>query len=386
MGEEAVRDAGAPREKLTAAQRERAARRLLEAKGRDRHLATRLAEGYEVSARWMRFLRRRLERGETPKPKGRPRIGEAERARVRSLVVDQMTIQGIVGWRDVLAGIRRAEAGCQKPTSTMLVQEATAAVKKDLRVRKRRALEQRREGHEVLCRDAVWAEDALHAGRLASRAEVQAELATDRGSSATVIAAVGPPATGEDLKRHLEQAKAERGGLPLVWQSDRGSANTSAVVRDYLEAELVIHLLSRTHTPTDNPVAENRNREIEEESGLGQGVRLASVAEAAARLLPARRRLDEGRLRGRRGWKTAAELDREMPKADTKVDRKTFYAEARSAMKEVALGLFDPDEIRKAEQDTIWRTLEKHGLATSHVGRRKTPCPTLAPASPPEMG
>jgi hypothetical protein len=152
----------------------------------------------------------------------------------------------------------------------------------------------------------------------------------------------------------------------------------------YLEAEQVIHLRSRIHTPTDNPVAEHKNRELKEESGLGKGVRLADHAEAAASLGPAQRRLDEGRLRASREWKTAAELDRDLPRADALVQRATFYAEARSAMREAVLGLGDPKDIRKAEQDAIWRTLERHGLARRHVGLRRTPCPRLTPVAPTE--
>jgi hypothetical protein len=285
-----------------------------------------------------------------------------------------------VGWRDVLEGIRRIEAGREKPTSTMLIQQETARAKKGRRTTRRLLLEATREGHEVFYRDTIWAQDATHVGRLEDGKEVQAEVATDRGTTATVIAAVGPPATGETLKGHLEAAKQERGGLPLVWQSDEGGANRS--IDDYLEAELVIHLRSRVHTPTDNPAAEHKNRELLEESGLGKGTRLQDTREAHARLAPARQRIDRGRLRASRGWKTAAELDRERPRADTTVDRRAFYEEACAAMRDAVLGLDDAREIREAEQDAIWRTLEKHGLARLHVGPRRTPCPRLAPVAP----
>jgi hypothetical protein len=75
---------------------------------------------------------------------------------------------------------------------------------------------------------------------------------------------------------------------------------------------------------------------------------------------------------------TAAELDRERARADTIVDRRAFYEEARTAMKNAVLGLTDAKAIRKAEQDAIGRTLERHGLARRHVGLRRTPCPRLA--------
>jgi hypothetical protein len=332
-----------------------------------------------VTAHWIRKQRRRLERGEAPKKKGRPRLAASERARVRALVLDQFEVQGIMGWRDTLEGIRRVEAARRRPTSTMLVQQETAALKKRAEANRRRALEAARVGHEVLARDAVWAQDATHVGRLPDGGKVEAEVATDRATTRTVIAAVGPPASGEELRQHLERAKAERGMLPYVWQSDLGSANCSEVLETYLAAEQVIHLRSRVHTPTDNPVAENKNRELKQESGLGKGVRLGDHREAAARLEPARRRIDEGRLRASRGWKTAAELDRDLPRADALVARAAFHAEARSAMREAVLGLADPKDIHKAEQDAIWRTLERHGLARRHVGLRRTPCPRLTP-------
>lgn len=369
---------------MTAWQRRRAGERLQAARGRDRHLAAEIADAFDVTAHWIRKQRRRLERGETPGKKGRPRLPEDERARVHALVLDQFDLQGTVGWRDVLAGIRRVEAGKEKPTSTMLVQQETAALKKRARANKRRALEEVREGHEVLARDAVWAQDATHVGRLPDEEKVEAEVATDRGTFSTVLAAVGPPASGEEIRGHLEAARADRGVLPLVWQSDEGSANRSEVVETYLETEQVIHLRSRVHTPTDNPAAEHKNRELKEESGLGKGVRLADHADAAARLGPARRRIDEGRLRASRGWKTAAELDRDLPRAGALVPRAVFYAKARLAMREAVLGLVDPKDIRKAEQDAIWQTLERHGLARRHVGLRRTPCPQLAPVAPAE--
>lgn len=302
------------------------------------------------------------------------------------LVLEQFELQGAVGFRDVQEGIRKKEAGREKPTSTMLIQEETAALKQRIRTNRRRALESVREGHDVLARDAVWAQDATHLGRLGNRREMQAEVATDRATLATVTSTAGPPARGEAVCAGLEAAKAERGGLPLVWQSDLGSANESDVVAAYLDAHLVIHLRSRVHTPTDNPVAEHKNRELKDESGLGQGVRLKDEATTQERLEAARRRIDHGRLRASRGWKTAADLDRQLPRADTLVPRAQFYAEARLAIREAVLGLTDPQEMRRAEQDAIWETLERHGLARHHVGLRPVPRPAPRPVTTAAIG
>ncbi len=379
---EGARGPAQPHVRLTPRQREDLGRRLAMAKGRDRRrLAAQLAEAYGVSKEWLRALRRRAERGETPNPVGRPRIGEDERARLRALAAAELARQGHTsGWRPILAAILRARAGRPGPerTSVMLVQQETGSLKAGARSRKRRAIEEARQGHEVLARDAVWSEDGTHLGRLAGGQESQGEVITDRATTATVSIRVGPPPSGIEIVAGLEQAKRERGGLPLVRQSDNGPAEVCDAVIVYAEKEQMILLRSRVHTPTDNPVAENRNGELKRESGLGKGVRLDSHADAAARIEAARRRLNEERLRGSRGWKTAAELDREMPRADTLVKRQEFYEECRAAMREAVLGLTDPDEARAAEQVAVWRTLERHGLSRPTAGRARMPCPRLS--------
>lgn len=378
-GAEQVRRA-APRERMTAQQRERAARRLLWARGRDPHLASRLADALDVTAHWLRALRRRIERGEEPSPeRGRPRHAQEERARVRALVERELECQGAVGWRRVLAGIERREG--ERTVSTMLVQQETAAAKRKARAGARRAIGRARVGHEVLARDAVWAQDATHLGRVPTGEKVEAELATDCATTRTVIASAGLPASGDDVVALLERARAERGGLPLVWQSDGGGANRSDVVTRYLAAERVIHLLSRPHVPTDNPVAEAKNRELKEEAGLSSGARLRDAADAARRLSAALERVDAGRLRATRGYRTAEELDREMPCAHEVADRRAFYDDARSALEAAVLGLTDAKQIRKAQQDTIWRTLEEHHLARTHVGLRRLPSRQAPPVA-----
>ena len=357
----------APRERLTRHQRELVARRLHKARGHDPHLASRLGDAYEVSPNRLRALRRRAERGEELSPKrGRPRISEEERGRVRALVEREREAQGDVGWRPVLAGIERREG--KGTVSTMLVQEETKAAKARARARKRRAIERIRVSHEVLARDAVWAQDATHAGRTPSGEKVEAELATDRATTRTVIASAGPPSSGDDIVTLLDRAQAERGCLPFVLQTDGGGPNRSTIVESYLADHQVIHLLSRPHTPTDNPVAEAKNRELKEEAGIAAGARWHDSREAAQHLAPALWRIDNGRLRAQRGYKTAVELDREMPRAQDLVDRKAFYDAARSAMDAATLGLKDVLQIRKAQQDAVWRELEEHGLAVTRVG------------------
>jgi transposase InsO family protein len=232
----------------------------------------------------------------------------------------------------------------------------------------------------VLARDAVWCEDTTHLGRLCDFGEVSGEVITDRATLSTVSLSVGAPPTSKDAIEDLERAAARRGGWPLVLQHDRASIYGAQEVRDRLALERVVALISRVHTPTDNPVAEHVKRELKEESHLGTGVVLPSDAAAAERLSRAESCL-RVRPRASRGFRTAAELDRELPRGDTLVERARFYGEACSAIEQAVLGHTDPNAIRKAEQDAIWRTLEKHQLARLHLGPRRAPCPRRAPAA-----
>ena len=347
------------------------------ARDHDRHAARSLADAYGISTSWVRTQRRREERQQAPRGPGRPRIPDAERARVRALVHRELERLGFTaGPLPILEALQEKEPH----VSVMLVQRATAAIKREVRAAIDREMARQRKGHRVLARDAVWCEDTTHLGRLDGVDEVSGEVISDRGPLSTVSLSVGGAPTAEEVIEDLERGAARRGGWPLVLQRDRGSIYGAQDVTDRLTAEKVVALISRVHTPTDNPVAEHVNRELKEEAGLGTGVVLRSDQEAAARLERA-----DGRLRVRprasRDWKTADQLDREMPRADTLVDRARFYKEACSATKDAALGLSDPDEIAKAEQDAIWRTLERHGLARLHIGPRHTPRPRRTPVA-----
>lgn len=349
----------------------------------DRHAASHLADTLGVSASWARTLRRRVERGERTRGPGRPRLSETERERVRALVLEQLKIQGLAGWRDVLAGIRGMRPG--ERVSVMLVQQETSAEKLRRRTKARRALEEAREGHEVLARDAVWSEDATHLGRLEDGAEVSGEVIVDRGTLGTVSLTAGQPLTAEDACAVLRAAAAERGGFPFVLQVDGAGLYRAPAMRALCEAERMVLLRSRPHTPTDNPAVEHRNGELKAETGLGKGVRLTSDREAAAVLAPARERVD-ARRRATRGYRSARELDAQMPRAAALVEQDRFFAAARSAMAEAVRRLTDVTEIARAEQLAVWHLLETSGLARSVRGRRALPCPPRASVAPTRIG
>ena len=368
--------------RLTAAQRRWMGRRMAAAKGAERRrLVAQLAAAHGVTTRWLRGLRLREERNEPAKPCGRPRIAPAERERVRALVFGELEEQGwTTGWRGVLDALAKHEV------STMLVQQETKARKRERKAAEQVAYDRERKGHDVLARDAVWAQDATFVARAEEDEAVWAEVARDRASLATLLGKVGAAATGEDVVAGLERARQERGDLPLVWQSDRGSANRSQTVTHYLDHNLVIHLCSRVHRPTDNPAAEHANGEVQAESGLGEGAVVRNAAEAEETLHAACRRL-HARRRASRGYRTSAQLDQELPRACTLVSRERFHREARTAMQRAVRGLTDEDERCKAEQDAVWRTLERHGIERPRKGRQRIPWRRVqAPAPTDETG
>lgn len=333
----------------------------------DRHAATRKAREIHVSDSWLRTLRRREEEQELPGPVGRPRIPDEERARVRALVEAERKIQGASkGWRDIFRALREAHPG----VSRMIVEEELAALKKAGRVEKQRAIEATRESLEVLGRDTIWGEDTTHGGRDEAGKEIAVEHVRDRATLHTVALTAGPPPTAQDVVALLRQSALERGGWPLLLQVDPASIYASDIVRRELEAQRVVILRSRVHTPTDNPATEHAHREVKDESGLGKGVVLAGPEAAQRRLEHARHVLDDGCRRISRGGFTAAELDKMVPRGDAHADRDAFYKAACAAVCEAVRGLEHPRAVRNAERDAIIKTLCEFGLARVHRGPR----------------
>jgi len=348
----------------------------------DRHLATTTAKTLGVTSRWVRELRRRAQEAEITGPVGRHRIPDAERERVRALVAQERERQGATtGARPILEALRAADPDI----SRMLVEQELAWLKRHGRIEGQRAIEEARQSTEVLGRDTVWGEDTTHLGRLADESESTAELIRDRATTSTVSLTVGPPPRADEVLRDLRMSALERGGWPLVLQRDNASIYGEETVTRELALQRVIVLRSRVHTPTDNAATERGHEDYKGETGLGKGTVLSSHEEAAARLAPARERLDQGRLRPSRGWHTAAELDRLVPRADRCVDRDEFYERARAAMAAAALGLEDPAAARLAEREAVITTLCEFGLARRHVGRRLRvgPIPMPEPRSTP---
>jgi transposase InsO family protein len=327
----------------------------------------------------MRKLRQRALRGEEPRPVGRPRLPAGERLRVRSLVERERSLQGrTVGAPAILAALTRTG----EQASRMLVEQELAELKRADRAAQRRLLERVRVGREILVRDAVWGEDTTHLGRLVNGLSVDGELIKDLGTLETVGLSVGASPLSQDLIRLLSQTAEDRGGWPLVWLGDMAAINRDATLRALLDSKRVVHLLSRVHTPTDNAATEHQHGEVKREAGLGKGVVLGSADEARERAEAARRVLDHGRLRATRGWRTAAELGRVLPRADALVDREAFFEAACSAMEVAARSATTKRAAQKARREAVFALLEQLGLQRTHVGLRPRvrPGPTACSA------
>lgn len=135
----------------------------------------------------------------------------------------------------------------------------------------------------------------------------------------------------------------------------------------------MVHLLSLPHTPQHNAWVERGHGELKAESGLGKGVVLSNVDEARTRLLAARERLDEHRLRARLGARTAAEIDRSLPSWEGVLDRRAFYDAVCRSRQRAVLGTVGARARRLAEREATWRVLESYGLVRRSRGGAPLP-------------
>jgi transposase InsO family protein len=272
-------------------------------------------------------------------------------------------------WREQgrAAGWRTIERALGRAVPTRLVQSSLRACKQ--RHARRRAAHRARVrvSTTVHARDTLWALDATHLGRL-NGAAVEGQVARDAATRSTAALSVGAPVTAADVIDLLERALRARGTLPLVLSTDNGPPYRSTVVRHYLEARRVLQLFSLPRTPQHNAVAERAIGELKADSGLGKGVVLPAAAVAADRLQASTRRLDRDRLRACLGYRTAAQADSALPRANLLVDRAQLFDTTRCAITRAMLGCGNDRERRRAERNTILAALELAGLITRTRG------------------
>lgn len=288
------------------------------------------------------------------RPPGRPAASREERRIALRRVRRELLRQGKgSGWRPV----RHALMPLVK---TRPVQESVSAWKRHWRRRRRMGCAQRRLRVEVLARDALWAQDATQVGRVEGEA-VLAEVVRDAATTATSAHQVGPPARGKDVREVLEAVQATRGALPLVYSVDNGGAYREEGLCDWLEAQKVVVLRNVPHVPQHNAFAERANGELKAESGLYSDLVLRDPGDAGVRIHAALQYLYH-RHRSSRGGRTAAELDATLPRAETIVDRDTFWRTARYNIARAVQGAENPRARRLAERAATWETMESFGL------------------------
>jgi transposase InsO family protein len=193
------------------------------------------------------------------------------------------------------------------------------------------------------------------------RKAVQAEVIKDRATLGYEGVSVGAQADAQEILEMLKKQKQEQ-GLPLVWATDNGSAYRDERVENFLKQEQVVHLLSRPRLPQDNAAAEKGIRELKELAGLGKGVKLTSTEEAAGKLAYSWEVLDQCRLRGTKGYRTARELEEQLPPWQEKVERGAFFEQACKSMKKAVEGGGTAREKRQAERQAVYETLENFKL------------------------
>lgn len=310
-----------------------------------------LAQVLGVSERTLRNWKR----GTGEKQLGRPAASRQKRYLALLKVRREV---GRQGWE---AGWRPLHGTLAGDVSLRLTQESLSALKRRHRLRVRKRLEKNRMSVRVHGKDVIWVQDSTHLGRIDGKA-VMGEVVKDRGTLATVALGVGEAVCGKNVVEVLEAEKSH-GRLPLVWGTDNGPAYKSAEVEAFCRREKVVHLFSKPHVPQDNASAERGIGELKAEAGLGNGVKLSCLAEAASRLAKADRLLDN-RLRASKGYRTALELEKAMPEGPLLIDREGFYLEACRAVENAVQGGGTPREKRQKERLAIYQALEKFGLIT----------------------
>jgi transposase InsO family protein len=219
---------------------------------------------------------------------------------------------------------------------------------------------------EVLSPNVIWAQDATHLGRVGCAA-VQAEVIKDRATLGYPAVTVGPVAKAQEILWILQVAKQQK-SLPLVWATDNGAAYRDERVKDYLKREKVVHLLSRPRLPQDNGGAEKGIRELKECAELGKGTKLNCLHEPAQKLAHSLNVLTHHRLRGSKGYRTSQELEVQLPAWHEKVERGVFYEHACRSREKAVKGGGTKREVRQAERQAVYETLEQFQLITRTRG------------------
>ena len=143
-----------------------------------------------------------------------------------------------------------------------------------------------------------------------------------------------------------------------------------------------MELVNEPRTPQHNAACERGIGELKAECELGSGSELEGLGarmwldevclddapQWCRDLQAAMLRLNGGRLRGSRGYKTAEQLDRLMPSAESWACREGFHRMACSAINDAVRDTRGARARRRATREAIYRTLERFGMVTRTRG------------------
>jgi transposase InsO family protein len=194
---------------------------------------------------------------------------------------------------------------------------------------------------------------------------IQAVMAVDVATTLKLGFKIVHAPKGQDVIDVLIAIREERGTFPLVLMSDNGPENVNADVEPFLEKNLIIHLRNLPRTPRHNPAVERSHREVKAEAKLDMltlDPGLDLVERVRISIGSAVDRLNNHRRRESRGWKTAAQVDIDLPRSYTVVARDDFYAVASAAMRMARDSPGSARYRRLAERWALYTVMEGFGL------------------------
>lgn len=300
---------------------------------------TEVAKQLEVSTRTLRNWKQNYLAEEWPCV-GRPKLDAARKLKIAKEVSAIWMIQGCPGWRPIKA---------QKPElPTRLIQKYVA----NLKLKKRKSLWDYKRScalrTKVLHRDVVWTQDATYLPN-----KKYAEVIKDRAS----LVIKDFHLTSSLKKEETINLLAGR-SLPLVYMSDNGSAYCSLEMSVLLKKQRVIHLKSLPRVPQHNGAAEAAVKELKKlymchiENGLDPK-RAAQLSKEA---------LNRHRLYAGHGYRSAEDVEKEIPLNNKEELRDIIYAEYEKKLLKIKSGTTNKGKARVMERKMIYALLEKHGL------------------------
>lgn len=309
----------------------------------------RIARKLRVKVRTL--LNWRKAAGRPLKRQGRPPATAQERHEALASVRWLILREGWMGWRMMALSLPWV--------STRMVQWAVASLKARRRRLQRRKLGRNRVHYHYTTQGVVTAQDTAHVGECKG-GRIYTEVMKDPATFQGEADGNGSKPTAKSVLAQLEQAE-EEGRLCLVHQTDNDKAYCSKKVREWRREHKVIHLLSRPHTPQDNPFVERFIGELKHSYfTLGREHYCQSPQEGVSDAEQIAQRLND-RPRLAADGKTANQLAQELPHWNSKVLRDIFYEQACKAIEEATRGLKGL-KARTAEREAIFQTMEKFGF------------------------